>query len=72
MKQADDGTVLAYECYSRTEGFVVGSYFLLKPNKGLGILLDSIGDIEPRVVTVIGAGQQEQRQLKKLLLVALM
>ena len=35
---------------------VVGSYHLLKPNKGIGTLIGSFGDIEPRVVTVIGAG----------------
>ena len=35
---------------------VVGSYHLLKPNKGKGTLIGSFGDIEPRVVTVIGAG----------------
>ena len=46
-------------------GFVVGSYFLLKPNKGLGVLLDSIGDIEPRVVTVIGAGAAGTEAIKK-------
>ena len=46
-------------------GFVVGSYFLLKPNKGIGVLLDSIGDIEPRVVTVIGAGVAGTEAIKK-------
>tara|TARA_Y100000741_G_scaffold68847_1_gene49938 strand:+ start:657 stop:1745 length:1089 start_codon:yes stop_codon:yes gene_type:complete len=46
-------------------GFVVGSYFLLKPNKGLGVLLDSIGDIAPRVVTVIGAGAAGTEAIKK-------
>ena len=46
-------------------GFVVGSYFLLKPNKGLGVLLDSVGDIAPRVVTVIGAGAAGTEAIKK-------
>tara|TARA_A100001037_G_scaffold24598_1_gene20092 strand:- start:200 stop:892 length:693 start_codon:yes stop_codon:yes gene_type:complete len=46
-------------------GFVVGSYFLLKPNKGIGVLLGSIGDIEPRVVTVIGAGVAGTEAIKK-------
>ncbi len=35
---------------------VVGSYHLLKPNKGRGTLLGAFGDLAPRVVTVIGAG----------------
>jgi alanine dehydrogenase len=35
---------------------VVGSYHLLKPNNGRGTLIGSFGEIEPRVVTVIGAG----------------
>lgn len=46
-------------------GFVVGSYFLLKPNNGLGVLLDSVGDIAPRVVTVIGAGAAGTEAIKK-------
>ena len=35
---------------------VVGSYHLLKPNKGMGTLIGAIDDVESRVVTVIGAG----------------
>ena len=35
---------------------VVGSYHLLKPNKGMGTLIGSFKEIKPRVVTVIGAG----------------
>jgi alanine dehydrogenase len=33
--------------------FVVGSYHLLKPNKGRGIL---VSNLDPRTITVIGAG----------------
>lgn len=35
---------------------VVGSYHLLKPNGGVGTLIGAFKDVEPRVVTVIGAG----------------
>ena len=35
---------------------VVGSYHLLKPNKGMGTLIGAIDNVESRVVTVIGAG----------------
>ena len=65
---AEDGTLPLLAPMSAIAGqigFVVGSYFLLKPNKGLGILLDSIGDIEPRVVTVIGAGAAGTEAIKK-------
>ncbi len=65
---AEDGTLPLLAPMSAIAGqigFVVGSYFLLKPNKGLGILLDSIGDIEPRVVTVIGAGTAGTEAIKK-------
>ena len=36
--------------------FVVGSYHLLKHNHGKGTLIGYSRDIEPRIVTVIGAG----------------
>ena len=35
---------------------VVGSYHLLKPNGGVGTLIGAFKDVEPRIVTVIGAG----------------
>jgi alanine dehydrogenase len=44
---------------------VVGSYHLLKPNKGIGTLIGSFGDIEPRVVTVIGAGVAGTEAIEK-------
>ena len=65
---AEDGTLPLLAPMSSIAGqigFVVGSYFLLKPNKGLGVLLDSIGDIAPRVVTVIGAGVAGTEAIKK-------
>ncbi len=65
---AEDGTLPLLAPMSAIAGqigFVVGSYFLLKPNKGIGVLLDSIGDIEPRVVTVIGAGVAGTEAIKK-------
>ena len=65
-------TGIAYETVTATNGslpllapmsaiagqlsIVVGSYYLLKHNKGKGTLIGSFGDIDPRVVTVIGAG----------------
>jgi alanine dehydrogenase len=35
---------------------IVGSYHLLKPNQGMGTLIGAFADIQPRIVTVIGAG----------------
>ena len=35
---------------------VVGQYFLLKPNKGIGTLFGKFENIQPREVTVVGAG----------------
>ena len=46
---------------------VVGSYHLLKPNKGMGTLIGSYKDIEPRVVTVIGAGVAGTEAIEKAL-----
>ena len=65
---ADDGSLPLLAPMSAIAGqigFVVGAYFLLKPNKGIGVLLGSIGDIEPRVVTVIGAGVAGTEAIKK-------
>ena len=44
---------------------VVGQYFLLKPNGGIGTILGSVENIEPRVVTVIGAGVAGTEAIKK-------
>ena len=46
---------------------VVGSYFLLKPNKGIGTLLGKVGEIDPRIVTIIGAGVAGKEAAKKAL-----
>jgi alanine dehydrogenase len=44
---------------------IVGSYHLLKPNKGMGTLIGAFNDIEPRVVTVIGAGVAGTEAIEK-------
>ena len=56
---ADDGTMPLLSPMSSIAGqlsIVVGSYHLLKPNKGMGTLIGAMDDVERRVVTVIGAG----------------
>ena len=45
--------------------FIVGSYFLLKPNKGMGTIIGDIDNIEPRIVTVIGGGVAGSEAIKK-------
>ena len=44
---------------------VVGQYFLLKPNGGIGTILGSVENIVRRVVTVIGAGVAGTEAIKK-------
>lgn len=44
---------------------IVGSYHLLRPNKGMGTLIGAFNDIEPRVVTVIGAGVAGTEAIEK-------
>ena len=46
-------------------GVIVGSYFLLKPNRGMGTLIGSINDLEPRTITIIGAGVAGTEAIKK-------
>jgi alanine dehydrogenase len=56
---ADDGTMPLLAPMSSIAGqlsIVVGSYHLLKPNKGMGTLIGAMEDIHPRTITVIGAG----------------
>jgi alanine dehydrogenase len=56
---ADDGTMPLLSPMSSIAGqlsIVVGSYHLLKPNRGMGTLIGAMSDVERRVVTVIGAG----------------
>lgn len=45
--------------------FTVGSYHLLKHNKGKGVMIGKLDDIEPRVVTVIGAGVAGTQSISK-------
>ena len=56
---ASDGSMPLLAPMSTIAGqlaFIVGSYHLLKHNKGKGVMIGKIDEIEPRVVTVIGAG----------------
>ena len=56
---ADDGTMPLLSPMSSIAGqlsIVVGSYHLLKPNRGMGTLIGAMSDVDQRVVTVIGAG----------------
>lgn len=46
---------------------VVGSYFLLKPNRGIGVMFGEFIGIEKRIVTVIGAGVAGTEAIKKAL-----
>ena len=47
--------------------FIVGSYHLLKHNKGKGVMIGRMEDIEPRVVTVVGAGVAGTQSISKAL-----
>ena len=65
---ADDNSLPLLSPMSKIAGqisIVVGQYFLLKPNKGIGTLLSSVDEIEPRTVTVIGAGVAGTEAIKK-------
>ena len=56
---SDDGSMPLLAPMSTIAGqlaFIVGSYHLLKPYKGKGILLGEMENMNPRNVTVIGAG----------------
>ena len=56
---ADNGSMPLLSPMSAIAGqlsILVGSYHLLKPNKGMGTLVGAFQDVDPRVVTVIGAG----------------
>ena len=46
---------------------VVGSYHLLKHNKGKGVMIGKLNNIEPRVVSVIGAGVAGTQSISKAL-----
>jgi alanine dehydrogenase len=65
---ADDGSMPLLSPMSKIAGqlsFIVGSYFLLKPNKGMGTIIGDIDNIEPRIVTVIGGGVAGAEAIKK-------
>ena len=65
---ADDGSMPLLSPMSEIAGqlsFIVGSYFLLKPNKGMGTIIGDIDNIEPRIVTVIGGGVAGAEAIKK-------
>ena len=65
---ADDGSMPLLSPMSEIAGqlsFIVGSYFLLKPNKGMGTIIGNIDNIEPRIVTVIGGGVAGAEAIKK-------
>ena len=65
---ADDGTMPLLSPMSAIAGqlsIVVGSYHLLKPNKGMGTLIGAFQDVNPRVVTVIGAGVAGTEAIEK-------
>lgn len=65
---ANDGSMPLLSPMSAIAGqlsIIVGSYHLLKPNKGMGTLIGSFQQIEPRVVTVIGAGVAGTEAIKK-------
>ena len=56
---AEDGSMPLLAPMSAIAGqlsVIVGSYHLLKPNQGMGTLIGAFADIQPRIVTVIGAG----------------
>ena len=65
---ADDGSMPLLSPMSKIAGqlsFIVGSYYLLKPNKGMGTIIGDIDNIEPRIVTVIGGGVAGAEAIKK-------
>jgi alanine dehydrogenase len=65
---ADDGTMPLLSPMSSIAGqlsIVVGSYHLLKPNRGMGTLIGTISDVERRVVSVIGAGVAGTNAIEK-------
>mgnify|MGYP001196024842 CR=1 FL=1 len=67
---SEDGSMPLLSPMSAIAGelsIVVGSYHLLKPNKGMGILIGSCKDIKPRIVTVIGAGVAGTEAIQKAL-----
>ena len=65
---SDDGSMPLLAPMSSIAGqlsVIVGSYHLLKPNQGMGTLIGAFSDIEPRTVTVIGAGVAGTEAIEK-------
>tara|TARA_B100000941_G_scaffold268918_1_gene225857 strand:- start:498 stop:1586 length:1089 start_codon:yes stop_codon:yes gene_type:complete len=65
---ADDGSLPLLSPMSSIAGqlsIIVGSYNLLKHNNGKGTLLGNVSSLEPRVITVIGAGVAGAEAAKK-------
>ena len=65
---SDDGSLPLLSPMSSIAGqlsIIVGSYFLLKHNNGKGTLIGSVPNLEPRVVTVIGAGVAGTEAIEK-------
>jgi len=67
---SDDGTLPLLSPMSSIAGqlsIIVGSYFLLKHNNGKGTLIGDVTNLDPRVVTVIGAGVAGTEAISKAL-----
>ena len=65
---SDDGSLPLLSPMSSIAGqlsIIVGSYFLLKHNNGKGTLIGNVPNLEPRVVTVIGAGVAGTEAIEK-------
>ena len=65
---ADEGSLPLLSPMSKIAGqisLVVGQYFLLKPNKGLGTLLGAIENVSAREISVVGAGVAGTEAIKK-------
>ena len=67
---ADDGSMPLLAPMSTIAGqlaFFVASYHLLKHNNGKGVMIGKLEDIDPRVVSVIGAGVAGTQSIAKAL-----
>ena len=65
---AEDGSMPLLAPMSTIAGklaVVVGSYHLLKHNKGKGVMIGKLDDIDPRIVSVIGAGVAGTQSISK-------
>ena len=65
---AEDGSMPLLAPMSTIAGqlaVVVGSYHLLKHNKGKGVMIGKLDDIDPRIVSVIGAGDAGTQSISK-------